>query len=76
MPKVDRKKHIFKTKPPSGFEFVDVARTKKQALEMVRHSPDEYKTVVYKPKSNSKEADAFPYHIYRLKRPYKGKEKW
>lgn len=76
MPKVDRKKHIFKTKPHSGFEYTDVAHTKKQALAMVRNYPDEYKPLVHKPKPNSKDADSFPYHIYTLKRPYKGKEKW
>jgi hypothetical protein len=73
MPKVDRTKHIFKTKPHSGFEYTDVARSKKQALEMVKHTPKEYNAVAHKPKTNSRDADAFPYHIYTLKRPHKGK---
>lgn len=71
MPKVDRTKHIFKTKPHKGFEYTDVAHTKKQALSMVKNYPDEYHAIVHKPKSNSKDADAFKYHIYTLKNPRK-----
>lgn len=71
MPKVDRTKHIFKTRPHNGFEYTDVARNKRQALSLVKSYPPEYHAVVHKPKANSKDADAFKYHIYTLKNPRK-----
>ena len=50
MPKVDRTKHIFKTKPHKGFEYTDVAHTKSQALSMVKDYPNEYHAMVHNQK--------------------------